>query len=282
MTIRRIASALTFRKPAPRVAILRLAGIIGPLGPLRGGLSLASVDAVIERAFALKDAQAVALTINSPGGAPAQSALIHNRIRQFAEENKRPVFAFAEDVAASGGYWLACAADEIFVERNSIVGSIGVISSGFGFHEAIERLGVERRLHTQGERKSRLDPFRPEKSEDVVWLDSVQAQIHDNFKALVRDRRAGKLRTPEEVLFSGEIWVGAKAVEAGLADGVGDVRGTLRERFGKNVKLIKIEPEKSWLRRRLGLARTAPGPADWVEQALDGLEARALWSRYGL
>lgn len=282
MSLRRVASAALLRRPAPRVAVLRLAGVIGGLGPWRGGMSLAILAPAIERAFSLADGQAVALAINSPGGAPGQSALICERIRELAAEKKRPVIAFCEDVAASGGYWLACAGDEIFVNANSVVGSIGVVSAGFGFEQAISRLGIERRVHTKGEKKARLDPFRPEAEADVAWLGELQGQIHENFKALVRERRAGKLVLPEDELFSGEVWVGERAVAAGLADGVGGLRRAMRERFGERVRLVRIEPERSWLRRRLGLGSAASKPAAWADALLDGIETRALWRRYGL
>jgi serine protease SohB len=282
VSLRRIANAVLLRRPAPRVAVLRLSGVIGGLGPWRSGMSLATLAPAIERAFALADGQAVALAINSPGGAPGQSALICERIRELAAEKKRPVIAFCEDVAASGGYWLACAGDEIFVNANSIVGSIGVISAGFGFEEAISRLGIERRVHTRGEKKARLDPFRPEAEEDVAWLGELQDQIHENFKALVRERRADKLVLPEDELFSGEVWVGARAVAAGLADGVGGLRGVMRERFGERVRLVQVEPDRSWLRRRLALGSAVSEPAAWADALLDGIEARALWRRYGL
>jgi len=222
------------------------------------------------------------LSVNSPGGAPGQSALICERIRELAAEKKRPVITFCEDVAASGGYWLACAGDEIFVNANSIVGSIGVVSAGFGFQDAIARFGIERRVHTKGEKKARLDPFRPEAEEDVAWLDEMQGQIHENFKALVRARRVDKLALPEDELFSGEVWLGERAVAAGLADGVGGLRHVMRERYGERVRLVRIESERSWLRRRLGLGSAVSQPTAWVDALLDGIEARALWRRYGL
>ena len=262
--------------------MLRLAGVIGGLGLRRGGMSLATLAPTIERAFALADGQAVALAINSPGGAPGQSALICERIRELAAEKNRPVMAFCEDVAASGGYWLACAGDEIFVNANSILGSIGVISAGFGFEEAILRLGIERRVHTKGEKKARLDPFQPETEDDVAWLGELQGQIHKNFKELVCERRAGKLVLPEDELFSGDVWVGQCAVAAGLADGVGSLRSVMRERFGERVRLVWVEPDRSWLSRRLALGSAGSEPAAWADALLDGIEARALWRRYGL
>jgi signal peptide peptidase SppA len=275
-----------FRPALPQVAVVRLFGVIGPLGPWRGGLSIATLAGIFEQAFRTKPLSAVALVLNSPGGAPTQSALIAARVRQLAEEKKVPVLAFVEDVAASGGYWLATAADEIFANETSIVGSIGVISSGFGFHEMIERLGIRRRLYTAGERKSMLDPFRPEDPADVVRLKSLQQELHEAFKAHVRARRGSRLKAPEAELFNGEFWSGRRALELGLIDGLGELRATLRARYGEKVRLRLIGGERGWLRRRLRLAAdvTAPGAwaADVAPELLASLEARALWARYGL
>ncbi|MGF1592601.1 MAG: S49 family peptidase [Kiloniellaceae bacterium] len=281
------------RRPRPEVAVLRLTGVIGGFGPLRSGMSLASVEPLIERAFAQPRLKAVALVINSPGGSPAQSALIANRIRDLAREKEVPVLAFCEDVAASGGYWLACAADEIFVQPTSIVGSIGVITSGFGFAELMEKVGVERRLYTAGERKSLLDPFRPEDPGDVARLKTLQEELHGVFKEMVRDRRGQRLKGAEEELFSGEFWAGGRSVELGLADSIGELRQVLRDRFGKRVRLRRIQGPKRLL-RRLGLGRGRseaglalwggglPAPEDWAAGVLAAVEERALWSRFGL
>ena len=262
--------------------MLRLSGVIGQVGPLRRGLSLASLAATIERAFSLRHLRAVALTINSPGGSPVQSALIHKRIRSLAEEKEVPVYAFAEDVAASGGYWLACAADEIYGDENSIVGSIGVLYSGFGFSELINRYGVERRLYTAGARKVMLDPFSPEKPEDVSRLKSIQEDMHDEFKALVRSRRGERLKAGEEDLFSGEFWTGRRALELGLVDGLGDLHSVMRERFGERVKLRPIIDERRWLPRRLGFGGAGPMTRLWASEFITALEERAMWSRFGL
>lgn len=285
------------RRPRPEVAVLRLSGVIGGFGPLRSGMSLASVEPLIERAFALSRLKAVALVINSPGGSPAQSALIAKRVRDLAREKDIPVLAFCEDVAASGGYWLACAADEIFVQPTSLVGSIGVITSGFGFPELMEKLGVERRVYTAGEHKSILDPFRPEDPEDVARLKALQEELHEVFKDMVRDRRGQRLKAGEKVLFSGEFWAGGKAVELGLADSLGDLRQVMRERFGKRVRLRRIQGPRRLL-RRLGLGRGRgegglsahdlstggglPAPEDWAAGVIAAVEERALWSRFGL
>jgi signal peptide peptidase SppA len=272
------------RKPV--VSVLRLSGVIGPLAPLRGGLSGHALAAPIARAFAGRHLRAVALVVNSPGGSPVQSALIHQRIRALATERKVPVIAFVEDVAASGGYWLALAADEIFVDPNSIVGSIGVVTSGFGLDQAIERLGIQRRLYTSGERKSMLDAFSPERPEDVARLKRVQADIHENFKALVRARRGAKLKGDEADLFSGEFWLGERALALGLVDGLGEVRATLRARFGTRVRLRAIPTQRSGWRRRLGLALGSGvgllDHEDPVGAVIAALEARQLWGRFGL
>lgn len=267
------------RSRAPVVPVVRLAGVIAPaMGGLMGGraLNLASVAAPLARAFAIKQAPAVAIVVNSPGGSPVQSALIHDRIRELSAERRKPVLAFVEDVAASGGYWIALAGDEVFVDASSIVGSIGVISAGFGFQEAIARLGIERRVHTKGRRKVMLDPFRPEDPEDVARLETLQGEIHARFIAHVRTRRGGRLKEPlPEGIFEGEVYTGARGVEIGLADAVGHLRPTLRARFGEKVKLPLIGAGGGWLRRRLGLAHL-PG------QFVEALEHRAAWARFGL
>lgn len=270
----------------PQVTVVRLAGVIGPLGPWRSGLSMAGLAGALERAFEVRPLAAVALAINSPGGSATQSALIAGRIRQLADEKGVPVLAFVEDVAASGGYWLASAADEIFASETSVVGSIGVIAASFGFHDLIKRLGVQRRLYTAGERKAMLDPFLVEKPEDVERLKSLQRDVHEAFKAQVRARRAGKLKAPEETLFNGEFWTGRRALELGLIDGLGELRGTLRGRFGAKVRLRVIGRERGWLRRRLGIdlprVETLGPPAGWAADVLAAVETRALWARYGL
>ena len=264
-----------FRPRTPLVPVLRLQGVIGSMA-FRGGLSLAGLAGQIERAFSARGAVAVALQINSPGGSPVQSALIHARIRQFAAEKNLPVVAFAEDVAASGGYWLALAADEIFADTNSIVGSIGVISAGFGFQQVLERFGIERRVHAQGARKAMLDPFRPEQPEHVARLLAIQRDMHDSFKALVRERRGAKLVGDDATLFEGDVWTGRRAVELGLIDGLGDLRSTMRYRYGEKVRLRVVGGQSSWLRRRLGFG------ASLVHDTITALEERALWARYGL
>jgi len=234
----------------------------------------------LELAFRMAQARAVALLINSPGGSPVQSHLIYRRIRQLAAENNRPVIAFAEDVAASGGYMIACAADEIFCDPSSIIGSIGVVGGSFGFAKLLEKLGIERRLYTSGEHKAMLDPFLPEKPDDVDRLKTVQREIHEGFIELVKRSRGARLKGPEKTLFSGEYWTGTKALALGLADAIGDVRSTLRTRFGEDVYTPLISPTRGWLGRvQPGVLR---GQNNLAEELITALEARAIWSRYGL
>ncbi len=278
-----------WRDAGPIVSVLRLSGIIGQAGAFRQGLTMAGMAGSIERAFAPKKQAAVALVVNSPGGSPVQSALIAKRIRDLATEKKVPVFAFCEDAAASGGYWLACAADEIWADESSILGSIGVVSSGFGAHEFIQRYGIERRLYTAGDKKVLLDPFSPEREDGVAHLKAIQLDIHDAFKAMVRDRRGARLIGPEEELFSGAFWAGRRALELGLIDGIGDLRTVLRGRFGEKVRLRVVQDDRRWF-RRMGFRVAAPMggsaldrlAADLPAAALAAVEERALWSRYGL
>jgi signal peptide peptidase SppA len=269
-----------FRNPPPQVAVLRLDGLIGMRGPRN--LSLRRFAAAIERAFALPRLKAVALAINSPGGSPAQSSLLFRRIRQLATEKDVPVIAFTEDVAASGGYWLALAADEIFAEETSLLGSIGVITASFGFAETIRRLGIQRRLYTAGENKSLLDPFLTEDPGGVERLTALQRDMHETFKDMVRARRGARLSGDEATLFSGEVFTGKRALALGLIDGIGDLRGTLRERYGETVRLRAIEPERRrfslW---RLGMPRR-PDIADVAGELLARLEERLIWARFGL
>jgi signal peptide peptidase SppA len=296
--LRRLVPIERVRNPPPVVAVLRLSGIIGQLGPLRTGLTLGGLAEAIERAFSLRRLRAVALAVNSPGGSAVQSALICRRIRALAEENEVPVFAFAEDVAGSGGYWLALAGDEIFADESSIIGSVGVIFKSFGLAEAIGRLGIERRVYTAGENKSLLDPFTPEDPDDVARIKAIQGDVHETFKAMVRSRRQGKLKAEEEELFSGAFWSGRRALELGLIDGIGDLRTVMRERFGDEVRLRVVTPARPWLKRRFG---PGLGPRHWdgaspagvpslgvaagaelVAGIIAAIEERALWSRFGL
>jgi signal peptide peptidase SppA len=258
------------------VAVVKLHGVITPTpSPLaRGSINLAAVESALTRAFAHDRLKAVALQINSPGGAPTQSGLVAERIRQLADEKKVPVLAFAEDVAASGGYWLACAADEIYAHRTSMVGSIGVVSGGFGFTGLLERFGIERRLHTAGTNKARLDPFSPEKPEDVEWLKKMHSQLHELFVDWVTERRGDRLSGSED-LFTGDVWLGARAVELGLIDGVGSLRQVITERY-PDAEISVAEPKKALL-ARLGIGAPAAASA-----LLDAVQHKAAWSRFGL
>jgi signal peptide peptidase SppA len=271
-----------FRPDIPVVPVIRLSGTIGVATPLRPGLMLSTLARALERAFSVSGARAVALLINSPGGSPAQSHLIFRRIRQLAEEKKLPVYAFIEDVGASGGYMLACAGDEIICDTYSIVGSIGVVGGTFGFVEAMRKLGIERRVYTSGERKVMLDPFLPEKPEDVERIHALQKDIHAHFIALVKSRRGAKLSGSDETLFSGEFWAADRVIALGLADRIGDLRSEMRARYGKKVKLPLIEGERSWIGRPLQDVMSGAGVDASPEALLSALEARALWSRYGL
>ena len=274
-----------FRSDIPIVPVVRFSGVIGVITPLRPGVLLSTVARTLERAFETPRARAVALVINSPGGSPSQSHLIYRRIRQLADEKHIPVLAFVEDVGASGGYMLACAADEIICDQYSIVGSIGVVGGTFGFTKLMDKLGIERRLYTAGDRKVMLDPFLPEKPDDVKRIKAIQKDIHENFIALVKARRGGKLNASDKALFSGEFWTADKAIELGLADRMGDLRSTLRERFGEKVYTPLISAERSLLGRRLPGVSFAdaivryPGLAD---DLISALEVRAMWGRYGL
>ncbi len=269
---------LTSVQPPPLVTVVRLTGVIGRVGGLQRGLSLAALSDILDTAFKPKRLSAVALAINSPGGSPVQSSLIAGRIRQLSDEKKVPVLAFVEDVAASGGYWLATAADEIYADESSIIGSIGVITAGFGFPQLLDRIGVERRVHAQGARKAMLDPFRPEQPGDVARLSALQAELHQGFKAIVRHRRGDKLKGGDDLLFEGDVWTGRGAFDLGLIDGIGDLRSVLRRRFGDKVKMRVVGERRSWWRRRLGLGLGR----QWAAEAMAAVEDRALWARFGL
>src|SRR5882757_4790600 len=266
-----------FRGDVPVVPVVRLTGVIGFSTPLRPGLTLSSIAKQLDRAFAWPRARAVALSINSPGGSAVQSHLVFQRIRQLAAEKKLPVIAFVEDVAASGGYWLACAADEIIADPASIVGSIGVISAGFGFQDLIARFGVERRVHTSGENKSMLDPFRAEKPEDVERLKRLQGEIHDGFKDWVRQRRGTRLKGDDSLLFSGEFWTAKRGLEMGLVDGLGELRAVLQARYGTKVHLPVIAPRRRLL-SRFGLGSAIDGMGIGPS-TLAALEERLHWQR---
>ncbi len=277
-----------WRRGTPVVPVVRLSGVIGAVTPLRPGMSLAGVAKTLERAFATKNARAVALVINSPGGSPVQSRQIYLRIRQLAAEKKLPVLVFVEDVAASGGYMIACAGDEIFCDPSSILGSIGVVGGTFGFQELIKKIGVERRLYTAGEHKAMLDPFLPEDPDDVARIKALQREIHAIFIALVKQSRGARLKGPEDVLFSGEYWAGETSVALGLADAIGDLRSTLRARFGDKVQTPVIAAATGMLSGLLGRKSAGVGAgvasdamAGLPDELISALETRAIWARFG-
>ncbi len=270
----------------PVVPVLRLSGTIGLVTPLRPGLSLASCASAIERAFSVSNARAVAIQINSPGGSPVQSRLIYQRIRALAKEKSLPVYAFVEDVGASGGYMLALAGDEIYADGSSILGSIGVLFAGFGFTDLIRKIGVERRVHTSGEKKMVLDSFQPENPEDVERLKKIQSIIHKDFIDLVKERRGKKIEAAGESLFTGEFWTGRQALELGLIDGIIDLRSKMRELYGDKVRLKLIGMERGLFRRRQGVGGADFGLnvslSGFADELISSLEARAIWAKFGL
>jgi signal peptide peptidase SppA len=277
-----------FRPGTAVVPVVRLSGVIGAVTPLRPGMSLAGVARVLERAFSMRNAKAVALVINSPGGSPVQSRQIYLRIKQLAAEKKLPVLVFVEDVAASGGYMIACAGDEIFCDPSSILGSIGVVGGSFGFQEAIKRLGIERRLYTAGTHKAMLDPFLPENPDDVAKLKALQREIHQIFIALVKESRGARLKGADDVLFTGEYWAGETSIALGLADGIGDLRSTLRARYGEKVLTPVIAQPTGLLSGLLG--RKSPGAgqlsamesmAGLPDDLISAIETRAIWAKFG-
>ena len=276
----------SFGKRRPVVAVLTLNGVIGQMGGLRRGLSIGSIEKRLESAFNVRRLVAVAVSINSPGGAPVQSDLIAKRLRDLATEKDIPVFAFIEDVAASGGYWLACAGDEIYACNSSIVGSIGVVSGGFGFTDLIGKLGIERRLYTSGEKKAMNDPFGPEKPSEVKHLKALQKDIHNDFISMVKINRGERLNGAHNKLFTGSYWTGRQALELGLIDGIGDIRNVMREKFGKNIRFKFFDENRSWLQRRLSTQnRFISGKGNDLGLARDlvvAIEERFLWNRFGL
>ncbi len=273
-------------KRGPVIPVLKLTGVIGVSSPFRPALSIGSVAGAIERAFKLSKVPGVAVIINSPGGSPVQSSLIFKRIRHLAQENKKKVYVFCEDVAASGGYYLAAAGDEIYADASSIIGSIGVISASFGFPEAIEKLGIERRVYTSGRSKSQLDPFLPEKPEDIAHLKDIQRDVHDVFIGVVKERRGGRLSAPDDELFNGAFWSAPKALEFGLIDGITDVRSKMRELFGKKAQLRLVPIARGglmgWFSRRPNVEKMPTIGHDFADGLVTTLEERALWARYGL
>src|SRR5450755_1101252 len=276
------------RRGSVVVPVVRLSGVIGAVTPLRPGMTLAGVARMLERAFSMRNAKAVALLINSPGGSPVQSRQIFLRIRQLAEEKKLPVLVFVEDVAASGGYMIACAGDEIFCDPSSILGSIGVVGGSFGFQELIKKIGVERRLYTAGAHKAMLDPFLPENPDDVARVKALQREIHAIFIALVKESRGSRLKGGDDVLFTGEYWAGETSVSLGLADAIGDLRATLRARYGDKVQTPVIAPAKGMLSGLMGRKSAGAGSmvsldglAGLPDELISALESRAIWAKFG-
>ncbi len=258
------------------VAVLRLSGVIGKVGA-RSGLNLESLNESIEKVFKLPKLIALCLVINSPGGSPVQSELIASRIRSLADENEIPVYSFVEDVAASGGYWLACVGDEIYVSKGSIVGSIGVVSSGFGFQEAIKKLGVERRVYTEGKNKSVLDPFEDAKASDIKIIKAIQKEIHEHFIHYIKARRKSRLTQDDDILFNGEFWGGKSAVDFGLVDGIDDMYNFIKRKFGDKVKIEYVSAKQSWFKKKLGIQMQAD---DLIEAAVGKFKEEVVTQRF--
>ena len=283
--IDQLLSILTFGLGGvkPVVAVLRLEGVVGKVSAMKSGLTLCSLNKLIEKMFKIERLKAVCLAINSPGGSPVQSELIANRIIELAKEKDIAVYSFIEDVAASGGYWLACAGDKIFANRSSIVGSIGVIAAGFGFHEAIEKLGIQRRVYTQGNNKSVLDPFQPEKESDVKIIKKIQKDIHNHFIDTVKERRGGKITQTDEVIFNGEFWSGQIAADFGLVDGIDDLYSFIQEKFGDEVKIEYIEQKQSWFKKRFGVSAVSKEFADnLVSGLVESAEKKLMQSKFDI
>ena len=266
----------SFLKKKKIIPHIKLTGVIGNVGKFKQGIDFSGQEEIISKAFSVKKAPCVAITINSPGGSPVQSHLIYNYIRHQAKKNKKKVIVFAEDVAASGGYLIACAGDAIYANSSSIIGSIGVIYSSFGFTELIKKIGIERRVHTAGKNKSTLDPFLDEKKEDIERLKNIQLDLHKNFINVVEESRGPKLKKSEVELFSGEFWSGNRAKDLGLIDDVGDANQILRKKFGEDVIIKKFEKSKGWLSKKISSSN------DQVDQLANILDEKSVWQRYGL
>lgn len=266
-----------FCKNHGQVAVVNLSGVIGKGGKLDQGINIENVNPLLEKAFANKGIKAVAINVNSPGGSPVQSELIFNRIRELSLDKKIPVYTFAQDVAASGGYFILLAGDEMFGSNFSIIGSIGVIFSGFGFEELIKKIGVQRRIYTEGKNKAILDPFSPENPENIAILKTAQKDIYEGFTALVKNRRGDKLKKPDDELFTGAFWSGKTSFEIGLIDGVSDTRSKMKEKFGDKVKFINIEPKKKGFIKELLASKL-----NIAGNLIDKIEEKGIWSRFGL
>ena len=266
---------ISFFKKKKIVPLIRLSGVIGNVGKFKQGIDLTGQEELIKKAFAVKKSPAVAISINSPGGSPVQSHLVHDFIRQQAKKNKKKVIIFAEDVAASGGYLISCAGDEIYANQSSIIGSIGVIYSSFGFTELIKKIGIQRRVYTAGKNKSTLDPFLEEKKEDIERLKNIQLDLHKNFIEVVENSRSTKLKKDNGIeLFSGEFWSGKKALELGLIDGIGNSNEVLREKYGDDIIIKNFEKSKGWLARKLS-------SESQVEMLINSIEEKSIWQKYG-
>ncbi|CAA14855.1 POSSIBLE PROTEASE SOHB (sohB) [Rickettsia prowazekii str. Madrid E] len=263
------------------VAVLRLSGVIGKVSTMQSGLTLESLNELIEKTFKIKKLKALCLIINSPGGSPVQSELIAKRIRDLAKENKIKVYSFIEDMAASGGYWLACSGDQIYALPSSVIGSIGVVSSGFGFHEAINKLGIERRVYTEGKNKAVLDPFKPINKDDLKIIKDLQKQVYEHFVEYVKNRRAGKLTQQDEILFNGEFWAGQTALDYGLIDGIGDMYSVIKEKFGDNIKFQYLCAKQPWLKKKLGM-RSKILIEDLVNTVIDTIENKIITDKFNM
>jgi signal peptide peptidase SppA len=269
-------------KKSTNIAVVNLHGVIGKGGKLEQGINIENVNPILEKAFETKGAKAVAINVNSPGGSPVQSELIYTRIKELSAEKKIPVFTFAQDVAASGGYFILLAGEEIFAHNASIVGSIGVISAGFGFEDLIKKIGVERRIYAQGKNKAVLDPFSPENPESIEILKSAQRDVFESFKDLVRQNRREKLKESDDYLFNGAFWSGKKAVELGLVDAIGDMRNVMKNKFGDKVKFINIEPKKKGFIKELLASKFGEFNSNLAGNLVDKIEEKGIWARFGL
>ena len=267
-----------FFKKKITIPHVRLTGVIGSAGRFNKGMDLAGQQDILKKAFSIKKTKYVAISINSPGGSPVQSHLIYSYIRQLADKKKIKVLIFAEDVAASGGYLISCAGDEIYANSSSIIGSIGVISASFGFKELIKKMGIDRRIYTAGKNKSTLDPFVDEKEEDIKRLKDIQLELHADFIKVVEASRGTKLKDPEKNnIFTGEFWTGASALKLGLIDGIGNVDQILKEKFGEEVVIKKFEKQKSWLGRKLSASVEGQ-----LSNTLNSIEEKSVWQKFGL
>ncbi len=269
-------------KKSTNIAVVNLHGVIGKGGKLEQGINIENVNPLLEKAFETKGAKAVAINVNSPGGSPVQSELIYTRIKELSAEKKIPVFTFAQDVAASGGYFILLAGEEIFAHNASIVGSIGVISAGFGFEDLIKKIGVERRIYAQGKNKAVLDPFSPENPESIEILKSAQRDVFESFKDLVRQNRKEKLKESDDYLFNGAFWSGKKAAELGLLDAIGDMRNVMKNKFGDKVKFINIEPKKKGFIKELLASKVGEFNSNLAGNLVDKIEEKGIWARFGL